>query len=165
MTLVIPDYIEKLPDYLVDVTKLVAEFKTIEHLLVSPPRYGSIVTTSKTLSLVVSKQNQQVLNSLLYTNEVITYLRKTYDFNTVTYRSIMPNACYPWHADLGGICLNIPLITNPGCHFVYEGHSFHMPADGSVYVVNQKKPHTFVNSGGPHRLHITIENFITRPAR
>lgn len=92
-----------------------------------------------------------------YINAVIHKVRKLFEFNSVNFREIMPNTAYNWHTDIGKRCIHIPLITNNGCLFVYENTAFKMPADGSVYFVNNEKFHTFVNAGSSSRLHLTFE--------
>lgn len=160
-----PEYIEKISNYEVDVAQLVNEFKTVDSMLHERKRPESPVLIQKALTLVLNKQDQSTLKALPYTTKVSTYLRNIYDFNTVTYRLVMPDTCYRWHTDFSEVCLHIPLITNSGCHFVYEGLSFHMPADGSVYMVNNAKLHSFMNAGETPRIHITFENFGTKPVR
>jgi hypothetical protein len=159
------DYIIPLKDYQVDIDTLLKEYTSIEHLMADRKRPGSPVLIQKALTIVQNSEESNLVQSIPYTYEVITYLRKTYLFNTVTYRSVMPDTCYSWHTDFSQICIHIPLITNQGCRFVYEDKSFHMPADGSVYVVNNEKPHSFMNGGNSPRVHITIENFGSRPNR
>jgi hypothetical protein len=99
-----------------------------------------------------------VLELVPYTAKIINELRSKYDFDTVKYLQLLPYCCYSWHTDTGEVCLNIPLISNVGCRFVYEDRVFYMPADGTVYVVSNGKPHTFANSGSEIRLHLVLEN-------
>jgi hypothetical protein len=64
-----------------------------------------------------------------------------------------PRSTLSWHKDPEPR-LHIPIITNPGCRFVIEDRSFHIPADGSVWVVNAEKYHNFFNGGEEDRIHL-----------
>ena len=64
-----------------------------------------------------------------------------------------PRSTLSWHKDPEPR-LHIPIITNPGCRFVIEDRSFHLPADGCVWVVNTKKYHNFFNGGEEERIHL-----------
>lgn len=161
----ITEFIEPIPNYRVELDILRAEYESVKHLLSDRKRPNSPVLIQRALGLITGNEYHEALSSLPYTKEVVTYLKTQYRFNTVTYRSIMPDTCYRWHTDFSQVCLHIPIITNLGCRFVYEDKSFHMPADGTVYVVNNEKYHSFMNGGDEPRVHITIENHGTRPNR
>ena len=64
-----------------------------------------------------------------------------------------PRSTLSWHKD-PELRLHIPIITNPGCTFVIEDRSFHLPADGGVWIVNAKKYHNFFNGGEEDRIHL-----------
>tara|TARA_B100001250_G_C19688750_1_gene739270 strand:+ start:529 stop:1107 length:579 start_codon:yes stop_codon:yes gene_type:complete len=64
-----------------------------------------------------------------------------------------PRSCLSWHRDPEKR-LHIPIITNPGCRMVIEDESFHMPADGSVYITDNTKYHNFFNGGEVDRIHL-----------
>lgn len=64
-----------------------------------------------------------------------------------------PRFCYTWHADPSPR-VHVPLITNPGALFILENEAFHMPADGSFYVVDTRKNHTALNGGKEDRIHL-----------
>ena len=64
-----------------------------------------------------------------------------------------PRSTLSWHKDPEPR-LHIPIITNPGCRLVVEDRAFHLPADGSVWVVNAKKYHNFFNGGEEDRIHL-----------
>ncbi len=160
-----PDYIETLPDYNFDLSKLLEEYNIVKHLLSDRKRPNSPVLIQRALNLAQGSRPSDTLESLPYTLSVVKNLMAKHHFNTVTYRCIMPDTCYSWHTDFSQVCLHIPLITNEGCRFVYEDKSFHMPANGSVYVVNNEKPHSFMNGGTEPRVHLTFENFGSRPTR
>ena len=160
-----PEYIDVLPDYSVDLPKLLEEYRIVEHLMTDRKRPNTPVLIQRALNLATNFRCTDTLQSLSYTYDVVKHLMATHVFNTVTYRCIMPDTCYSWHTDFSQVCLHIPLVTNEGCRFVYEDRSFHMPANGSVYIVNNEKPHSFMNGGANPRVHITFENFGSRPER
>jgi hypothetical protein len=152
------DFIEKLPDIHCDVRRMVLEYKTVEDKLEEVINHGNANLVQKKFHLIKNNIKSEVLKSLLYTNYLTDLICKLHEFNSVNYRLIMPNTCYNWHYDTGGLCLHVPLITNNGCRFVYDSMSFSMPSDGSVYIVNNSVYHSFMNAGSEPRLHLTFEN-------
>ena len=97
------------------------------------------------------------LSKLPFTMEIFEKVRPLLIFNSVNYRLVMPNTAYNWHVDTGKNCIHVPLVTNRGCWFVYDNLCFRMPADGTVYLVNNERYHTFMNAGKIPRLHLTFE--------
>ncbi len=147
------EYIEKIPGLKVDIDLLFQEFKIIEKL------EWMIGTVQSKLCVHQNCQWKECTNEMHYTKSVIDGLKDYIPFNSVYYRYVHSNTCYNWHVDKMKTCLHIPLITNEGCKFVYDDAVFSMPADGSVYIVNNSKPHTFMNAGPVSRLHITMDIF------
>jgi len=148
------NYIEKIPDVTVDVGLLLNEAKILD----SQHWIDSFMQTK-----ICVQENSQWMNfteNMTYTKSVIDNLKKYMPFNSVYYRYVKPFTCYNWHVDTMSTCLHIPLKTNFGCKFVYEDAVFSMPANGSVYMVNNSKPHTFVNASKDLRLHITMDIFL-----
>lgn len=154
----IPDYIDIISEYKVDIEKIKKEYLSVQNMLVERKRPSSKVLIQKALTLFQHKE-ESILKTIPYTREIIDHVTKTYNFNTVCYRCVLPDTCYSWHVDLGKMCMHIPITTNSGCRFVYEDKSFFMPADGSLYSVNTVKYHSFMNGGKTPRTHITFENF------
>ncbi len=150
-------YIDRYPDLFVNVHKLILEFNNVKNLLEDVVNHNNKTLVQRKFHLTKYNVADDVLSTLPYTSEIAKLLRTTLDYNSITYRSIEPNTCYNWHTDSGKICYHIPLITNIGCWFVYENRCFSMPADGSVYIVNNSRPHTFINSGSEPRIHLTFE--------
>lgn len=149
-------YIDKYPDFKVDLEKLLNEFNKVE--LTASRHHSSHVLVQRKFHILKSNgEYTDNLDRFQYTLEIGKKLAETLDYNSICYRSIEPNTCYNWHVDSGKICYHIPLITNPGSWFVYENRSFYMPADGSIYVVNNSRPHTFANAGKTPRVHLTFE--------
>jgi hypothetical protein len=151
-------FVERYTDMVVELPTMVAEYKTLENLLTDVVSHNNKTLVQKKLHLVKNGEESPHLAKLAYTHTIVSKILSQYDFNSVTYRMIMPNTCYNWHVDPGKLCLHIPLVTNIGCRFVYDTRAFYMSADGSVYVVNNERPHTFVNAGSEPRIHLTFEN-------
>jgi len=86
---------------------------------------------------------------LPYTNSVLAQLGM--------YRSrlmrMKPKTCYSYHWDPTKR-MHIPLITNEDNFFVIDDEVSRYPADGSYYLVDTTKKHTFVNASFDSRIHI-----------
>lgn len=150
-------FIERLDKISVNVNKLLFDFETFKDKVTEVNNHGNAILVQKKFHLILNNKEADDIEKANYTVSIIKQLKEHLEFDSVTYRYVMPNTCYNWHNDIGEICLHIPLITNPGCHFVYNHRSFSMPADGSVYIVNNGKMHTFINAGSVPRLHLTFE--------
>ena len=61
--------------------------------------------------------------------------------------------CYTYHWDPTKR-MHIPLITNEDNFFIIEDELSRYPADGSYYLVDTTKKHTFVNASRENRIHI-----------
>lgn len=150
-------FVDRQPNLTFDLVRLVSEYTFIEDKMEDVTNHGNAVLVQRKFHLLKNGIYEDV-SLMPYTAEVINSVMQLQEFNSVTYRIVLPNTCYNWHVDTGKFCVHIPLITNPGCRFVYETRAFSMPADGSAYVVNNGIPHTFVNAGTETRLHLTFEN-------
>jgi hypothetical protein len=52
---------------------------------------------------------------------------------------------------------HIAIVTNPDCRITFRnGDSFHIPADGRVYVADTRSLHTAYNAGHCERVHLAI---------
>jgi len=145
-------HIEKIPDISVDVKLLLQESYTL-----SDQDWAE--SKIQTKLCIYYFEWKEFTKNMLYTRSVIDYLKQFMPFNSVYYRYVHSNTCYNWHVDKMQTCLHIPLVTNEGCKFVYDDAVFSMPADGSVYIVNNGKHHSFMNGGTQSRLHITMDIF------
>ena len=88
-----------------------------------------------------------------YVEEIYEYVKKRWEIGRIRFLMKPPRSCLSWHRDPEKR-LHIPLITNPGCRMVIENESFHMPADGSVYITDNTKYHNFFNGGEINRIHL-----------
>ena len=88
-----------------------------------------------------------------------TYFKKVYDTLLTKYKLgrarvlwKLPRTTLSWHRDPEPR-LHIPIITNPGAIMVVDKEARHMPADGSVWIVDNTKYHNFFNGGEEDRVH------------
>ena len=88
-----------------------------------------------------------------YIEEVYNLLKSNWQIGRVRILLKPPRSCLSWHRDPEKR-IHIPIITNPGCRMVIENESFHMPADGSIYITDNTKYHNFFNGGEKDRIHL-----------
>jgi hypothetical protein len=156
MTLPTTVYLDRIPNIQFDISRLVQEFNTVEGNLKDAINHVHGTLVQRKLNLIYAGSPTEYLVNLDYTREVIQEMCALHEFDSVTYRSVLPNTCYNWHVDAGTNWVHIPIITSIGARFVFENRSFFMPADGSAYVVNNQIPHTFMNAGPVPRIHLTF---------
>ena len=73
-----------------------------------------------------------------YFKEVFDILSSKYKLGRVRVLLKEPRSTLSWHRDPEPR-LHIPIITNPGSIMVIDNVAKHMPADGSVWITNNKK--------------------------
>ena len=88
-----------------------------------------------------------------YVEEVYNEIIERWKIGRIRFLMKPPRSCLSWHRDPEKR-LHIPIITNPGCRMVVEDESFHMPADGCLYITDNTKYHNFFNGGEINRTHI-----------
>ena len=88
-----------------------------------------------------------------YIEEVYNIIKAEWKIGRMRFLMKPPRTCLSWHRDPEKR-IHIPIITNPGCRMVIEEESYHMPADGSVYITDNTKYHNFFNGGEIDRLHL-----------
>jgi len=94
--------------------------------------------------------------------KLLVYLNFELTHPEIMYAIIKPNGLYRWHIDQNpqlnktNKVFHIPLVSNDGCWMVFENTTFHLPADGSVYKVNNGVYHTYINAGPTERIHLLI---------
>ena len=86
---------------------------------------------------------------LPYTNSIIHEL----GMYRTRLMNMKPKTCYSYHWDPTKR-MHIPLITNENNFFVIDDEVSRYPADGSYYLIDTTKKHTFVNASFENRLHI-----------
>ena len=88
-----------------------------------------------------------------YVEEVYNLINKRFKIGRVRFLMKPPRSCLSWHRD-PEMRLHIPIITNKGNIMVIKNTAFHMPANGKVYITNNKKYHNFFNGGEQDRVHL-----------
>jgi len=99
-----------------------------------------------------------ILEQCVETKKAFDILSKSFEINSVVWRVLMPKRTYQWHTDECECSYHLPVMTNPGSWFMYEGTCYHIPADGSIYKADTSKYHTFVNAGLEPRVHLIFAN-------
>lgn len=89
-----------------------------------------------------------------YIEEVVGQLRKEYN----VYRGRMMlsryKTCLSMHTDPTPR-LHVPLITNPDAFMVVDNQIIRLPY-GGTYIVDTRLPHTAINAGTKHRIHLVF---------
>jgi hypothetical protein len=65
-----------------------------------------------------------------------------------------------WHQDSDGstkLRLHVPIATNQQCLFEYKNISQHLPADGSIFVIDVSKQHRVLNLSQSNRYHLMAD--------
>ena len=88
-----------------------------------------------------------------YIGEVYKIVSSEWNIGRMRFLMKPPRSCLSWHRDPERR-IHIPIITNPGCRMVIENESYHMPADGAIYITDNTKYHNFFNGGEIDRLHL-----------
>ena len=88
-----------------------------------------------------------------YVEEVYNLITSKFKLGRVRFLMKPPRSCLSWHRD-PEMRLHIPIITNEGCRMVINDVSFHMPSNGSAYIVNNKEYHNFFNGSEIDRVHL-----------
>ena len=78
---------------------------------------------------------------LPYTNSILSEL----GMYRTRLMNMKPKTCYSYHWDPTKR-MHIPLITNENNFFVIDDEVSRYPADGSYYLIDTTKKHTFVNA-------------------
>jgi hypothetical protein len=78
---------------------------------------------------------------------------KEYNLKRTRLMWVYPFACYSMHIDTTPR-IHIPLITNPQCYFVFKNGLIETLKIGSVYWVDTRLFHTFINCSQHKRLHL-----------
>ena len=105
----------------------------------------------------------KIINEKAYTEFVKdfehTYFKEVYEklsnkFKLGRVRILLkePRSTLSWHRDPEPR-LHIPIYTNPGAIMVIDKIAKHMPADGSVWITNNRKYHNAFNGGEENRVH------------
>ena len=78
---------------------------------------------------------------------------KKYNLKRTRLMWVNPKSCYSLHSDETPR-IHIPLVTNPECYFLFNPNGLiHLPV-GSVWWVDTRLQHTFLNCSNQSRLHL-----------
>ena len=90
-----------------------------------------------------------------YFEEILTGL--PFPFGRTRILRVPPQKCYPVHTN-HSIRYHLALNTHVGAFIVYPevGKVYHIPADGYLYRMDARVPHTAVNCGPLTRAHMVI---------
>ena len=88
-----------------------------------------------------------------YFKEVYEKLSSKFKLGRVRILLKEPRSTLSWHRDPEPR-LHIPIYTNPGAIMVIDSIAKHMPADGSVWITNNRKYHNAFNGGEENRVHL-----------
>ena len=88
-----------------------------------------------------------------YFEYIYNVLSKRYQLGRVRILNKEPRSTLSWHRDPEPR-LHIPIFTNLGSRIVVKDEAIHMPADGSVWIINATQYHTAFNGGEENRVHI-----------
>ena len=88
-----------------------------------------------------------------YVEEVYNLINKRFKIGRVRFLMKPPRSCLSWHRD-PEMRLHIPIITNKGNIMVIKNTAFHMPANGSGYITDNRQYHNFFNGSEVDRVHI-----------
>ena len=84
-----------------------------------------------------------------YTNKLIEELGMYH----TRYMYLKPKGCYSYHKDKTKR-IHLIVTTNEDCWLVIEKQIFHLPINGSYFIVDTTKMHTAVNTSNEGRIHI-----------
>ena len=88
-----------------------------------------------------------------YFKEVYDTLTKKYELGRVRLLWKLPRTTLSWHRDPEPR-LHIPIVTNFGARMCIDTEVRHMPADGGVWITDNRKYHNAFNGGEEDRVHL-----------
>jgi hypothetical protein len=94
-----------------------------------------------------------------FKNTIFENIINKYDLKRTRLMWVFPKSCYSLHQDETPR-IHIPLITNPECYFLFNPGLLRQLDINSVWWVNTKLKHTFLNCSEEPRLHLVgiVEN-------
>jgi hypothetical protein len=88
-----------------------------------------------------------------FKNTIFETIIEKYNLKKTRLMWINEKSCYSLHSDETAR-IHIPLITNPECYFLFKSGSLHHLTAGSVWWVDTRLIHTFLNCSNHPRLHL-----------
>jgi hypothetical protein len=98
-------------------------------------------------------EHQYNLLNPAFKGTLIEGLVQKYEMFRARLMWLNPMSCYSMHRD-STFRIHIPIVTNPGCYFVFlENKPHHIPA-GHAYKIDTREYHSFMNCSEEPRLHL-----------
>ncbi|WP_329620190.1 aspartyl/asparaginyl beta-hydroxylase domain-containing protein [Streptomyces sp. NBC_01255] len=70
--------------------------------------------------------------------------------------TLHPGEIYHMHTDHSRVA-HMSIQTNEDCRLLFRtGHTYHVPTDGRIHILNTKLHHSAYNAGGSDRVHLTM---------
>ena len=91
--------------------------------------------------------------NLFFKDTIFETIIEKYNLKRTRLMWVNSKSCYSLHSDKTPR-IHIPLITNPECYFLFKPGLLHHLTTGSVWWVNTKLHHTFLNCSDHPRLHL-----------
>ena len=88
-----------------------------------------------------------------FKNTIFENIINEYDLKRTRLMWVFPKSCYSLHQDETPR-IHIPLITNPECYFLFNPGLLRHLDINSIWWVNTKLKHTFLNCSEEPRLHL-----------
>jgi Aspartyl/Asparaginyl beta-hydroxylase len=107
-------------------------------------------------SAVGRKQRPEYQYNLLnpaFKGTLIEGLIEKYQLFRTRLMWVNPMSCYSMHRD-STRRIHIPIVTNPGCYFVFLENPPHYLPPGYAYLTDTREYHTFMNCSEEPRLHL-----------
>jgi len=103
---------------------------------------------------ITEKEHEETdFTEFLFDMPYLNSILKEHNVYRARVMKMKERTCYTYHQDLTKR-LHIPLITNENCFLLLDKQAVHLPADGSVYIVDTTKFHTAINASLEDRIHI-----------
>lgn len=88
-----------------------------------------------------------------FKNSIFEILVNTYNMKRSRLMWVNPFACYSMHKDEAPR-IHIPIVTNAECYFLFRDEPPAHLKEGSIYWVDTRRKHTFINCSDLPRLHL-----------
>tara|TARA_B100001029_G_C15064017_1_gene461723 strand:- start:8585 stop:8998 length:414 start_codon:yes stop_codon:yes gene_type:complete len=93
------------------------------------------------------------INQKDFIPDIMKEIEEEFESYNMRIMCLPPLTTLDYHVDPNNR-INIPIITNDACFFIYDDELFKLPADGSVYLTKTTVLHTAINCSYLHRFHL-----------
>lgn len=131
----------KIIDY-VDLDKIKQELKN-KKVTAQFPLQGDDTAISDSYDLLTNESDhvEPIYTDMPYTN----FILKKHKMYRSRVMKMIGGTCYTVHID-NSPRIHIPLISDDHNYFIVNDKLFKLPADGSVYLIDTRLPHTAINA-------------------